>query len=217
MRQERSLERLVRAVKKSLRRLRHDVAMAYQVGNVRYNETVVSRVTIEALNIWANFSRSFYLSGILCPRRIGGTRIGVYTPRVSEQVAIENAIITWRPHLSRRVAQGGRWHRREEPTWHDPQLLQSICTAAGFSNMSEIQAAFSSGYRVFRDLPVVRNYFAHRNRYTRQAAVNIASFYGIPAFGRPSDILMRRPLRRPQSLVLEWIDELEFTSEYLCT
>lgn len=173
------------------------------------------RVTIDTLNTWTNFARAYYLSGMFGARRTNSARIAVANPHLSEQYAIENAIVISRPTAIRRLPAAA-WHRREEPTWHDPNVFQRICAGEGFSNLVEIQAAFSAGYRVFSDLPVFRNYFAHRNQGTLKAAVGLAPLHGIPATRRPSEILLTRPIGRIQPLILEFIDEIEFTVEYLC-
>ena len=110
----------------------------------------------------------------------------------------------------------GTWGRRDEPTWHDPQTLLRVGHAERFSHLSDIQAAFSAGYRFYVHLPVFRNYFAHRNKDTKYAAASIGPQYGISATKRPSQILLTRPLNRPQPLILEWMDEMQFTIEYLC-
>lgn len=216
MRSTRRLRTLYCAATKCWNRLRTEVDAINRHWSPRQVEVQMCRVTIDTHNTWVNFVRAYYLSAAFGAKRLHGPRIKCGTPGLSEAQAIENAIITWRPRLSRRIATGGRWHRREEPTWHDHRLLLSICAAETFSNLTEMQTAFSAGYRVFDDLPIFRNYFAHRNRGTLDAATALAPRYGIPATRRPSEILLHRPIKRPQALILEWIDELEFTAEYLC-
>ena len=90
------------------------------------------------------------------------------------------------------------------------------CQLINASNISDVQAAFSSGTRVFLDLPVFRNYFAHRNYQTEEAAMNAAAQYGIPVTLPPHQILFEKPIGRPQGLIHDWIDDMVFTVEYLC-
>lgn len=97
--------------------------------------------------------------------------------------AIGFAILQFTPHAAPNVF--GVWHRRQEPSWHDPHTLLHLAATLGFQNLATIQAAFSLGLRVFIDLPVVRNFYAHRNEGTEQAAKNVAANYGIPS--NPTD------------------------------
>jgi hypothetical protein len=69
----------------------------------------------------------------------------------------------------------GSWDRRDEPTWHDKNVLMKAC-----------------------------------------AAMRTSAHHGIPSTWRPSRALMPAPLSGTKSLLLEWIDELDFTVEYLC-
>lgn len=179
------------------------------------SEACLSYVTIEVLNTWVNFSRAFYLSLILHPRTASSNqRIIVGTPGLNFDQAVGLAIRIYRLHAV--PGASGVWHRRDEPTWHDPNVFMRVCNNIGCSNMPDINAAFSFGTRVFNDLPVFRNFYAHRNLQTEYAAKQLAPQYGIPATFRPSQILLARPLRRPQSLIFEWIDDIIFTIEYLC-
>lgn len=181
----------------------------------RYDrEARVAFVVIETLNAWTNFVRSFYLSCMFSARTTGGIRIGTVTTGIGENDAIGRAVLYWRP--TARQKSDGSWRRRDEPTWHDPNLLIPVCRAEGFTNITDIEAAFSAGDRTFVDLPVFRNYFAHRNQRSEKAARNLAPRYGIPATHRPAEILLSTPLGRPQSLIDDWIDHISFTIEYLC-
>jgi len=94
--------------------------------------------------------------------------------------------------------------------------LLTLCRELNATNLLDVEAAFSSGSSVFTDLVVFRNYFAHRNQGTKRAARDLAPKYGIAATLSPAEILLSRALGRPQPLLIEWIDDLTFTAEYLC-
>lgn len=214
MRRTSCLRGLEKSACKRVRRLR-DVAAVLPVGHsIRSVEIHTAYVIIEALNAWVNFVRAYYLSAMLGAKRIGPGRITVNHIFPDENSAIGEAVLHWRPHAT--AKSDGSWDRREEPTWHDPAFVLPICASQGFSNLADLQAAVSTGTRVFRDLPVFRNYFAHRNRKTREAVVALAAVYGIPSTTRPSEIVLARALGRPQSLILDWLDDLRFTMEYIC-
>jgi hypothetical protein len=69
---------------------------------------------------------------------------------------------------------------------------------------------------IFTDFPVVRNFFAHRNQSTQHAAQWVSQHYGISSNLRPSQMLAANPLKRPQCLILEWLDELKIMADFLC-
>lgn len=80
----------------------------------------------------------------------------------------------------------------------------------------DIIATFSAGSRVYLDLPVFQNYFAHRNQDSETATLRLAPLNGIG--GQPAvwEIVSLVPISRPQNLLLDWMDDLEFAAEYLC-
>lgn len=195
-------------------RLRKLAQSGLTANTITEREILLSFVVINILNTWSNFSRTYYLSCILKPRTITRRRITLSRSISSFDDAIGLAITDLRPQIA--PPQSGVWHRRDEPAWHDRNLLIRFCTNIGCSNISDIQAAFSFGSRVFDDLPVLRNFYAHRNRQTENAVTNIGTQYGIPTALRPSQMLSANPLGRSQELILELIDDVTFTMELLC-
>jgi hypothetical protein len=176
-------------------------------------EILVGNVAIESLNSWANFTRTYYLSCFLSPRTECGVPLSV-TSTAAAGDAMGIAIRTWRPRATPNAS--GVWSRRDEPTWHDPNTLLTLAAVISCSNLADIQAAFSLGYSVFRDLPVCRNFFAHRNRHTERAAMDIALRHGIAGHPRPAKLLLSFPYGRPEPLLLEWLHQISFTVQYLC-
>ncbi len=214
MRPSKRLVKLHRAARSRLARIR-SIAIWHQSDKFLYEtEARLAFVTIECLNIWANFVRSYYLSCMYSTVTVGRVHVSAALGGIDENHAIGLAVKYWR-HRAQPKADGS-WHRREEPAWHDPNLLIPICRWANFTNIADIEAAFSTGDRTFLDLPVFRNYFAHRSIQTAKAAQSLAIRYGIPGSKQPSEILRYRPLGRPQPLILEWIDHILFTIEFLC-
>jgi len=109
----------------------------------------------------------------------------------------------------------GKWSRRDEPTWHETRSLLECATALNVSNLADIRGALSIGTRVFLDLPVFRNFFAHRNDASCSSASALAISYGIPS-GHPSLVLLRKPFKRPWPLLVEWLDDMAIVTELLC-
>jgi hypothetical protein len=176
-------------------------------------EIMTSNVAIEALTSWANFSRAYYLSCFLLPKTASKLSVSI-TPVVPIVDALGFAIQIWKPKAAPNTA--GIWSRRDEPVWHDPNTLLRLMTIIGSSSLADVQATFSLGYTVFRDLPVCRNFFAHRNRDTENAAMNLALRYGIAGSPRPAKMLLSFPYGGTEPLLLKWLHEIEFTVQYLC-
>jgi hypothetical protein len=112
--------------------------------------------------------------------------------------------------------QAGLWEVRDEPPWHDPYWLTHLAQDEKFANHADIDAAFSTGYQVFSDLPVFRNYFAHRNQRTREAAMRLAPKYGVGTTLKPSEVLRAVAPSGTVSVLHEWVNQLDYTLEYLC-
>jgi hypothetical protein len=174
----------------------------------------MSYVTIQFLNLWSNFVRAYFLSCMLGARRESGPSVAVLHPGLTYHDALGIAVHVFRP-AAMPMGSGG-WDRRDEPRWHDTHWILTLAASEAFSNVGDIGAALSIGTRAFIDLPVFRNYFAHRNELTRIAACNLALVNYIPVSSRPSRILLTRPLGRPQSLIEDWIDDVAFVVDYMC-
>jgi hypothetical protein len=85
-------------------------------------DSAVAYVAIEALNAWALFSRSFYLSCALGARTENNHRISI-TAATTDHIGL--AISHYKKWAKPNAA--GVWHRRDEPAWHDPNVLMTVC------------------------------------------------------------------------------------------
>ena len=168
---------------------------------------------IELQNAWFNFSRTYYLSYVRDAYLRSGVKISC-SAALDYNQAIGVIANRFKPHASPK--SDGTWRRRDEPAWHDPNVLLTGCQLIGASNYADVQAAMSSGSRVFIDLPVFRNFYAHRNGRSEAAAKQLAPQYGVPSTLTPDQILLYRQLQEPQALVDGWVDDLVFTVQYLC-
>ncbi len=210
MRRCKRLRRLRKTLNRRLARLERRIrAVAGVVGHID-RDMVVAHSAIEAVNAWAQFSRSFYLSCVL----------GAVTERKKYIITVATpdpigAAITCINSRARPNAAGG-WHRRDEPAWHDPNVLMRVCGNVNCSINTEIGHAFSLSQNVFRDLPVFRNFFAHRNGDTSRAARNIAARYMLPSNLTPTELLLSVSPGATETLMLDWLTEMMITAEFLC-
>jgi hypothetical protein len=213
MRRVAALAELERLVQRQFGRLRYQALQARASPLAIEREPLITDTVINTANSWSNFLRAYYVSCVFGTRTKSALNVKSAALFIDVNAAIGFAILEFTPHAAPNVF--GVWHRRDEPPWHDPNTLLHLADVLGFQNLATIQAAFSLGLRVFIDLPVVRNFYAHRNQGTERAAQNIAANYGIPS-SRPTQILFTNPLLRPQALVFEWLTELVITADFLC-
>ena len=208
------LIRLQRVACKNVKYLQEIGRDASGIVSVRDRNIAVSFIVIEALNTWTNFSKTFYLSCRFGARYPNGSSVTCAALFTDFNQAIGEAILFYHPNYG--PGQSGMWRRRDEPTWHDTSVILQLAHLHNWSNISDVQAAFSTGTRVFSDLPVFRNYFAHRNQGTMRAAQAIAPNYVISTALRPTEILLARPNGRPDSLIVEWLIDIETVIQFLC-
>jgi hypothetical protein len=170
-------------------------------------------VAMETLNLWAGFSRNFYLSCALRARSPAHGRVSMtVAPFGSSADALVFAIRLLRPT---RFAAG--WTtRRDEPTWHEPSTLVKLFIALGASNSADVQAALSLQSPVFKLRPVVRNFFAHRNDDTAKKADSVARDLSLPRNLRPSEMMSWRLPGHPQNVLADWIDDIQTIIELMC-
>ena len=214
MRQTKDLRRLQKVFKRRVARLEsllRTTLNGRQPQNKDIFPAVVSYIVIESLNGWALFSRSYYLSCARGTRTASGNPITIGAPTADP---IGQAIKLAKPWITPSAA--GTWHRRDEPTWHDHRALLAACRPLKCSHQPVIDSALSMNQMVFADLPVFRNFFAHRNQATDRAARNIAPKYLLPSSLQPAQFLVSVPPRRHTPVVLEWLAELTITVDFLC-
>jgi hypothetical protein len=212
MRPSKYLKELHSKIKSRLGRLRFlaDKASSFPMPE---SNRLISYITIETLNTWANFSRAYFLSCTLSPFRESGIRIVLTNQNIH---SFHDAIDAAMRRCKYNVWKQGGWRRRDEPPWHRPDTLIRSCDAIGCSNQVEILGAFSIPTKVFDHLSLFRNFFAHRNDYTVTLIKGIAHQYSIPVHQHPSEILCQPAYGRPQMLIFDWIDDINLTVELLC-
>lgn len=176
------------------------------------NDRAVAFAAIEALNLWDGFARSYYLSCAFGTKLRSGhsVRLGVYGLR-SGGSAIRTAIAS-----SGRRMPSGTIRRRDEPSWHDVQFLLNLFIHVGASHLPQIQTALSYPTDVFRFLPTIRNFFAHRNEETADKVRVAAPRIGVLGPSKPSDIVCSWRPKRPQNILGDWLDDMRTVISFMC-
>ena len=180
------------------------------------SDRVLTYVVLESVNCWASFVRAYYLSCFISARRKTGSPIVLAQSSLRTfQDAIDFFIRTMKPSLGP-PSPGKVWQRRHEPAWHDPNVLTTLLSKLGSSDIAQLLSAFSYPTQAFRDLPSFRNFFAHRNEETATKAATVARSYGINPRLRPIEILCSRAYGRPRNLLSDWLDDIRNVVGLLC-
>ena len=191
----------------------HDLADSLPTVPDKSHDRLVAFAVIETLNTWAAFCRSFYLSCVFRAERANGTRVtlGKETHIVTRDQAIEFAVLTTRGQTYVKNHKGP-WKWRDEPNWYDPRVITALSPRLALSNLAQIQAAFGIPTAVFSEMPVFRNFFAHRNQDTasRVRTVIAANYtaFGFSKRTTPSVFLCARIPGRPQNVLADYIDDI---------
>lgn len=214
MHRERQCRRLERSARHRIAILSRHLESISANTSVQDCESIIARSTIDLLNTWSNFCRSFYLSCMMGCRSNSGVRIQppVCVSNINDAVGL--AVRLHNPHATPNAS--GIWHRRTEPPWHDTSFLLRLFQHQSISNRVDVGHALSAGSRAFLDLPVFRNYFGHRNQSTADATRARALLNSVAPQKRPSDILLSRAVGRHQPLIDDWLSDIDFTIEYMC-
>lgn len=177
-------------------------------------DRVLSFVTIEALNLWSEFTRAYFLSCLLRPTRLNGKRVSL-SPSAPKD--FDAALRLAASRLGgRTVKPPHKLTRLDEPAWHRPTTLARGCNLLGCSHQHEISRALSLPVRFFHDLPNFRNFFAHRNESTAAKALQIARRYSLPTTNHPTDILRAYAYGRPRIIIVDWLAEIADVVTLLC-
>ena len=225
MHTERSLTALERRLEARISRLRflaRGCGVPYGSNYVTETGRMYSYIAIESMNCWTLFARNFIISSALgaATRNNGRVTSSVNRQSTVQDVVIDAAIVI-RPWLGR-AGRPTQINPREEPTWHDPAVLVRLCTSLHLSNLNTVSQALALNATFTRDLPTVRNYFAHKNADTAEKVRRIGRQYGISPYAgnslrkkTPIAVISSPGIGRPQSILRDWLDEIETIANLL--
>lgn len=214
MRARTDLNKLLNAYHRRLDRLRVLIWLLQRYPLGGEAERLACYMVVDLRNCWVEFSRHFFLSCFIRARSSEGRRI---SHERGDLRTLEDAIDAASRLMAPQRKLPSRVRRRDEPDWGSPHTIITLAKRFRFSNLPEIGSAFSVGTRVFNDLPVIRNFYAHRNRFTYRAATSLARLYGLPGSLTPTELLCSHGRGRPQSVVQDWLDDLYLIGEFLCS
>lgn len=218
MRRLTCLARLSRSFGGRIHRLEYIAAST--AGNSGPNvDRAVAFITIEAQTTWANFSREFYLScALLSPKTIAGRRVFHTTSNIlDERHALLRSIQVLKPNRYAGAARSVNISPRDEPTWHEKVCLLRMAQDLHLSNQAMIIAGLSYPTTFFNDLPVIRNFYAHRSHKSVEKVRELARRnYGIRSLVHPTELVNQTLSGGTQTLLSEWLGDMRTISDTLC-
>jgi hypothetical protein len=178
-------------------------------------DQTVAYVAIEALSAWSGFSREFYLScAFLYPKTIRGQHVN---HRQANILGERDALLYSIRQLKGKASGRGRIAPRDEPTWHEKRALPSLSRSLALSNYNSVVTGFSYPTTFFDDLPVVRNFYAHRSKDTAEKVLNVASRkYGNRTIRHPNELINDILQGRVQTLLQEWLGDMRQIGAAIC-
>lgn len=165
---------------------------------------ILSYVTIEAANLWAQYSFCLFLSAAMGARDSSGNRV-VANPAPNISRAIDLAVFAIHPKL-RGVTRP--WTRLEQPDFQNKGVLAKALQYIGATIYPDVDAAVSYPTRVLADLPTVRNFYAHKAELAAKKAAALGPRYGITRPMSPHELLCTLPPGRGDLLLNEWLADL---------
>jgi hypothetical protein len=177
--------------------------------NAEQADRTTAYVAIEALNLWTEFVRSFYLSCATRAIRLSGARVAVGKRFNNTDEALSFAIRLTNP---RRRPPYTWW---DEPKWAKSATILQLDRQLAFSNSAEIGTAMSYPSTVLDHLPAFRNFFCHRGADTAQKALTSARAIGVHGTARPARALQAVP-SGPVTILRTWLADLDAIVDLIC-
>lgn len=169
------------------------------------DRAVCALAAVAASNAWRNLLRAYFVCAVNGGRLRGGQRTTTTIVCPNFEDALTFAVHEMRPN---HIGRSGPWTHREEPDWSDPGLVASLLVAAGCSIAGDFTTAVSVGSSARQDLATYRNFIAHRNRETALKVRRLGAENGLNDLIPPIDIPLQAARQRPQTLLVDWLDDL---------
>lgn len=197
------INQLTQSAETRLARLR-DLCDGLALPTTPPDRRLISYTVIEAANLWAAYSRCFFISAALGARDRTGQRIVAATAH-SPSDAEDLAVHALHPKLR---GKNGPWSRRDQPDWQNKGHLLRALDYVGATVYAPVDQALSYPTRVLADLPTMRNFYAHKAERAADPARKLGRHYGITRRVSPPELLCTVPKSGGDALLNEWLDDL---------
>lgn len=177
-------------------------------------------IAVDALSAWSSFSREYALSCLwlnAVSEACGPIQHSDPDAHRSERDALISIIRLsrgkpgWTPDAARTITP------LDEPPWRKAETLLLIAQRLAFSNLQQINLAFSIPGDALKSLPDVRNFYAHKGRDTFEVVKKLArENYSVPTLNCATDLITTILPKRTDTLLNEWLHQLRNISRSLC-
>lgn len=202
------LGKLNRAIARRVARLRrlHGLTAGQSVTEA---DRTISYITIELDNLILGAIRQFVISSLTGARSAAGGKVRS-SPAFSDEGEVGAYVMSVLSPVSyTNMGSPTRLSRRDEFKVRDPRLVERVMASCSASNLLSVQAAYAYNTGVFTDLPIIRNFFAHRNDDTWRKVRNRAPGMGIYGARSACELVMARIPARPVTVLQDWLDDVE--------
>lgn len=156
----------------------------------------MASATIQGLNPWHQYCRSFYLSCALGAKDGRGNRIPQRFPNEPAAIGFACTVVPKKDLFMK------------EPRWRNPAVWHAVVAALGAPVVPDVLRAAGLPTDVFAHLPAFRNFYAHRCRSTALTAKSLSATYLLLGLGHPTDILTSRRSGSTQIIMADWFDDM---------
>lgn len=168
-------------------------------------------VTIESLNLWAEFAREYFRCALHHDVTRGGHVLSTRFPRGTPMDAALKQI----PAALRRTP-GGILTRLHEPAWHARKHFLKTMRLAKLSLLAQVEGALAMPTRFTEHLQILRNFYSHRNEETARKVRSLGPTYAMLRFTHPTDFVLGVEPGRPVSVLEDWLAEMELVVDAMC-
>jgi hypothetical protein len=166
---------------------------------------LLAYLVIEAATLWLEYSKSYFFCSAMNAVDQGGSPIAHGEAFADRADALSFAVRVARPDVK---GQTKNFSPRQYPEWRDPSVIRKLLDAMHASNLAAWELGTGVQTRVTKDLPTMRNFFAHKNRESARRARELRRHYGLTQSLSPWELLAAVPPQSQQPLLREWLDDL---------
>lgn len=166
-----------------------------------------SFVAVEALNFWTQYCRDFVIQCARGAMTVGGVAVKATTVPYTSRDDLLTDLAKRFGHMKKNAVgpPGGL----QEPTWRVPQRVADVARYLGLANEGSIRSATSVGTVVVSELPVARNFAAHRCESTAEGLRQLGIKYGVGPAPKLAEVMQAPGASGGVTVASEWLAEID--------
>ena len=176
---------------------------------------MIATCVIELDNMCISALREFTISTLRRARTVTGHRVSVAGKFGAEQQIAAYIMSVVNAVRFANKQNPTTLRRDEEQTIRNPKDTEKILISCSATNLPSLQRALSLNATFFRDLPTVRNFYAHRNSDTWRKVQNKALALGVSPVTHPDELVRASLAGRPVTVFEDWLAEAQLFFEEL--